>query len=263
MRMRRRSRRSLLQHRSSIWQGSWFGLLVAATSLALASPAGAILVIDDFASDQALTLLSEDAAVSNVAAAVGVAIGDERDIEIERVSGTGGAALDVNGGEPAQGQLLFSVGFATETTLRVVWDGADGVADAVDPAGLGQVDLTDGGAFEAFVIDLDADLETTLSLRVYDASDLTGETWSEATVPVLPTAGDFVLLEVLFTEFTASGPLGPADFTNVGAISVEVSGAPALDFRMASVHVPEPGAAPLAALAALALLVRNRRRGGC
>jgi hypothetical protein len=242
--------------------GWGFGLILVAAPLALAVPAGAILVIDDFGSDQSLTLLAVDSAVANVAAADGVAIGGERDLQIERVSGTGGAELGVNGGTPPQGQLLFSADPETATLMRIVWDGADGIGDAVAPDGLGSVDLSSAGAFDGFVVDVDVDLGTTLSLRVYDASDGSGQTWSQATVPLLPTGGQFVLVEVPFAAFSESGPSGAAAFTNVGAISLEVAGGSALDLRLDSVHVPEPGAAPLAALAGLALLARNRRRGG-
>ncbi len=242
-------------------RGSWRSSLLAAGLLALASPAGAVLPIDDFSSDQSLELSGIFESVDNAAPAP-AALGGERDLEIARASGTGGALVDVNGGDPPQGQLLFSSDVATETILRVVWDGEDASGSLIDFTGLGQVDLSDGGALDAFAVELDSDLATTLSLRVYDASDATGQVWSEATVPVPPTGGQFEILEVLFSGFTDSGPGGAADFANVGAISLEVAGAPALDFRMTDVQVvPEPAAAPLAGLAALALLARQRRRG--
>jgi hypothetical protein len=244
--------------------GSWIrraGLLVAAGSIALAAPAGASLPIDDFSSTQNLGLPSGDASNSSFAPAP-AAIGGERDIEIERGGfGSGGAVVDVNGGDPPQGQLLFSSDIGTSTILRIVWDGEDNDGEQIDFIGLGPVDLSNGGALDAFEIELDSDLATTLSLRVYDESDPTGQVWSEAIVPVLASTGEFELLEVPFTEFTNSGPMGAADFTRVGAIRLEVAGAPALDLRMTSVQlVPESGAAPLAGLAALALLARGRRR---
>lgn len=247
-------------------RGSWIwgvGLVLAAGSLALASPAGAVLLIDDFSSDQALELLTGAASVSSVAPAP-AAIGGERDLEIERVDGTGGAFVDVNGGMPPQGQLLFSSLFETETILRLVWDGEDGDADQIDFDGLDPADLGQGGTLDAFEIEYDADSDTTLSLRVYDASDPTGQTWSAATVPMNETPpATFEFLDVLFMEFTEIGPGGAADFANVGAISLEVAGPPSFDLRFDSIQVvPEPAAASLAGLATLALLARHRRRGG-
>ena len=246
-------------------RGSWFwavGLLVAGGTLALAAPAGAVLPIDDFSSAQTLELTDPSDFTANVAPAP-AAIGGERDLQLERLSGAGGAIVDVNGGIPPQGQLLFSSDIGTSTVLRLVWDGEDNDAEEIDFDGLGSMDLSDGGLLDAFSIELDSDLETTLSLRVYDASDPTGQSWSGATVAVLPTGGQFEILEVLFTELDESGPLGAVDFTNVGAIHLEVAGVPSLDFRLTAVQVvPEPAAASLAGLFTLALLARQRRRGG-
>lgn len=259
------SRRQAIHAGEKPRRGSWFwgiGLLLAAGTLALAAPAGAVLPIDDFSSVQSLELTDPSDSTANVAPAP-AAIGGERDLQLERLSGPGGAIVDVNGGIPPQGQLLFSSDIGTSTILRLVWDGEDNDAEQIDFDGLGAADLSDGAMLDAFAIELDSDLETTLSLRVYDASDATGQTWSGATVAVLPTASQFEILEVLFTELDESGPLGAADFTNVGAIQLEVAGAPSLDFRLTAVQVvPEPAAASLAGLATLALLARQRRRGG-
>ncbi|MCL4686834.1 hypothetical protein KJ059_19005 [Myxococcota bacterium] len=244
-------------------RGSWGSSLLAAGLLALASPAGAVLPIDDFSSDQTLDLLVGEPSVSGVAPAP-AALGGERDLEITRVSGSGTANVNVNGGIPPMGELQFSSEFETETTLRAVWDGEDGVADQVDVGGIGPLDLSQGGTLDAFAIEFFADVPTTLTLRVYNGSDPTGESWSEATVPVASTGGQFATLEVPFSEFTMSGPGGAADFALAGAISLEVTGPPSFDIAMNSVQVvPEPAATPLAGLAALALLARQRRRGEC
>jgi len=144
----------------------------------------------------------------------------------------------------------------------VVWEGEDGVADEIDAAGLGAVDLSEGGTLDRFAIEFDSDLATTLSLRVYDAADPAGASWSEAMVPVVATGGEFMILEVPFAAFTETGPTGAADFTNTGAIALEVVGVSALDLALTSVRVvPEPAAGTLAALTALALLGGRRRRG--
>lgn len=240
---------------------SWpSSLVVMASALMLAVPATASLEIDDFSSDQMLVLLPGEPSASGFAAAPG-AIGGERDLEITRVGSVGGTAdVSVNGG--GQGQLLFSPGINTEAILRVVWDGEDGVADEVDATGLGAVDLSGGGTLDRFAIEFDSDLATTLSLRVYDASDPAGASWSEATmVPVVATGGEFMILEVPFAAFTEIGPTAAADFTNAGAIALEVVGVSALDLALNSVRVvPEPAAGTLVALTALALLGRRRPR---
>ncbi len=238
---------------------SWrSGFAVMASALMFAVPATASLEIDDFSSDQMVTLLPGEASASGFAAAPG-AVGGERDLELTRVGAEGGGAdVDVNGG--GQGQLLFSPGIGTDAILRVVWDGEDGVADEVDATGLGAVDLSEGGTLDAFAIEFDSDLATTLSLRVYDASDPAGTSWSEAMVPVPGTGGAFLVLEVPFAAFAETGPAGAADFTNAGAIALEVVGVPALDLALTSVRVvPEPAAGTLAAVTALALLAGRRR----
>lgn len=232
----------------------------AAGALALASPADAVLPIDDFSSTQMLELTMGAASVASSAPAP-AAIGGERDLEIERVTGSGTATVDVNGGEPPQGQLLFDTPPGTEAILRLVWDGPDGDAEMTAPVGLGQLDLTDGGALDAFEIEFDSDLAITVSLRVYDALDPAGMTWSEATVLVNETPpGTFEFLEVPFTEFTLDGPEGAASFANVGAVHLEIAGPAGFDPALQSVQVvPEPAAASLAGVAALALLAHRRR----
>ncbi len=236
------------------------GLALAVGALALASPAGAVLLIDDFSSDQDLVLPTEGEASVSSSAPAPAAIGGERDLGIERVSEVGGASVDVNAGDPPQGQLQFSSGAGT-TLLRLVWDGPDGNAQTDDFTGLESVDLTDGGALDAFEIELDWDLATEISLRIYNASDPDGETWSEATVLLNErTPGTFEFLEVLFTEFTLNGPAGAGDFANVGAVHLEIEGPAGFDLALQSVQVvPEPAATSLAGLAALALLAHRRR----
>lgn len=233
-------------------------LALAVGTLALASPAGAVLLIDDFSSTQNLVLASEAEFVASSAPALD-AIGGERDLEIKRVTGSGVATVNVNAGD--QGQLLFDSPPATEAILRLVWDGPDGDAQTDDFTGLESVDLTDGGALEAFEIEFDSELTTRFSLRIYDWSDSTGMTWSEATVDVDATpSGTFGFLEIPFTEFSLDGPEGAASFANVGAVSLEIAGPAGFDLALQSVRVvPEPAATSLAGLAALALLAHRRR----
>lgn len=219
------------------------------------------IAIDEFTTPQAASVGTGGVGVATSAVAAPEAIGGERDFEVVRTGGNGAASASADAGEA--GALIFDSGAGTQATLLVAWDGADGSASELDPSGLGGIDLSDGGTLGAFDLVGGADLTAVLLLRVYDAGDATGATWSEAQIEIPGSGGkvEFSSVAAPFAAFVASGPLGPASFANAGAITLAVEGPAGLDFSLASIQVPEPAAAALAAIAALAALARARRSG--
>lgn len=256
-------------------KGRWGLLLLTGAGLvALASPASAQLLVDDFTSGpQALCVgdmpgtlgpcdtTALEGSVSDSAPAP-EALGGERDVTLERIAGTETVRVGID--DEDMGLLALDGGVSSETRTRLVWDGMDMVPEGVTADGLGSggspgLDLRADG-HDAFRLRFSSDLGTPVRLRVYDATDSLGQTWSETEVILQPTE-ELVTQDVLFESFGTEGFSGPADFGRIGAIELEIVGDAGQDLLLDSVQVvPEPGAAPAAALGALVLLAVRRRR---
>lgn len=212
--------------------------------------------IDTFSTPQAVEapLGGPDSALSVVAAPE--AIGGERDVQVLRLSG--GAAMQFQTGFGGQELLSCSAGAGTVGgSCLVLWDGPDGVFP-LDPDGLGGIDLTEGGANDAVALAVRADQAVSFEIQVTRASDAS---FVSATLELPGGDLDF---EERFVPFAAFGPADPAPiFSDVGAITMLIAGAPAFDVLVDDVRVtvPEPGAAGGALVVpVLAVLARGRRR---
>jgi hypothetical protein len=231
------------------------GWLLALGLLVHANAAQAF-VIDSFETDQATSVFAPVGSASNWASGPGI-LGSERDVTLTLASGVGTTAI-ASAGEFAYGHIASSEGSATLT-----WDGSD-ASSSLDAIGLGGVDLTDAGASDGFVMSLlFNDFAASMVLTVYtDAAN-----FSQATAPLpggVPPDPQ-ALLKVLFDDFVVAGGTG-ADFTDVGALSLEIDGSstPALDVSLdyietSHVSVPEPSTA-VSLLSALAAIAWSRRR---
>lgn len=135
------------------------------------------------------------------------------------------------GTEGGEGYLSFGT-IDGGTGQRVVfWDGQGGNSPIVNDTGLGGVDLTQGGLATGFRLDVGADLAGgTAIVRVYsdDGVGGTATRFSTGQVAIGVTDGIATIPEYLpFTAFTATG--GGVDFTRVGAIEFEITGAANVD----------------------------------
>lgn len=230
-------------------------LALAATLLALPATA-AVLVIDDFSTDQGpLTVspLVPPQSDSSSASGAGI-IGGSRDMVLSTDPGTSGVSsfATVTGGIA---QLADNSQFQSDLLFQ--WDGGDNDPNALDHTGLGGVDLTSDNntAFEIGL--LFDDLPATLSMTVWS---IDGNSSSLA----FPATG------LIFTNLSIFIPYalfsGSADFTNVGAIELAITSPTngldiALDYIQTGIEpVPVPAAFWLFASALLGLRLTRRRR---
>ncbi|MDB4694902.1 hypothetical protein OAF47_00375 [bacterium] len=160
-------------------------------------------------------------------------IGGERDLFVNLTSNTGAIQLSVNDttlGLP--GLLVFGSTGQGDGERRVSWDGLDGNAAVIDDTGLGSVDLTDSGAALGLQLQVGADLAGSQAVvRLYSNDGVFGvaNRFSSATLAIPQTGGNVSQKEFLsFSDFAAGGS-GPADFTSVGAIELEITGTANID----------------------------------
>lgn len=192
------------------------------TTVGLRQPTFA-LVIDSFETPQFVTQVGVGSASDAADQTVGDVIGGERDLLITVTSGGGTLNADVDF-SLSGGFSHMAPGLVRGTTL-ITYDGDDDDAVALDPTGLGGLDLSNGGADGAlYVVIPFADHGAGVVITVYtNASNCSTLT---RTVPPGLSAADFPLALIFpFGDFTlAGGCAGLADFSNVGAVTLLVDG---------------------------------------
>jgi uncharacterized repeat protein (TIGR01451 family) len=156
------------------------------------------------------------------------AIGGERDMFVELSSGVGDVEMRVR--HLNRPLLSFSADSGAEGRGVVTWDGPDNDADQLDADGLAGYDLTENGANLGIRLLQGADLPGgLLTLRVYtDAGNFS--TISQA-IPQTPLGTAEVETIFWFSDFAVSAGSG-ADFTDVGAIELEIQGVPSMDAQI-------------------------------
>ena len=182
-----------------------------------------------------------------------VAIGGYRDLALQWVSGDLAFANVLPAGPT--GEFSFTQGTAQGTTA-ITWDGAD------TPGTLSYLlgtDLTSGGGNE-FLLDVSATTGTGVGLTMTVYSDATHA--SQYSTSVVGGFSGSLLLP--YGGFSTLGP-NPADFSNVGAIVLQLNGVghTGSDITFSSVQtatapVPEPSALALAAIG-VAIIGLGRR----
>jgi len=154
------------------------------------------------------------------------ALGGQRDLFVELLSGAGGVELEVN--LLNLGLLTFSNKLDAVGRGVVTWDGPDNDADQLDPIGLGAIDLTENGSnLGVRYILLGGEVSGgVLTMHIYtDAGNYSSV--SQA-IPQMPVGMGEIVMLLRFSDFAVSGGSG-ADFTNVGAIQLEIQGVQKLD----------------------------------
>ncbi|HZF14297.1 MAG TPA: IPTL-CTERM sorting domain-containing protein [Thermoanaerobaculia bacterium] len=199
-------------------RGSVPGLLrTAALACLLIVPAAAraqSITIDSFATGQATQTLTFPPAGSTTSASVSGAgiLGGERDVEVNLAGGVtagNGISAGVAGGLFSHSQDATITG-----TSQLVWDGADGAA-AVNPTGLGGIDLTAAGVQDAFLLNVvSSDLTFTLTIEVWSDAGNASSMTLKVPGPIVSPTGIYIPYSLLTTALGTG-----ADFTHVGAVA--------------------------------------------
>ena len=220
----------------------------AIAGIVFASVANASFIIDPFADTQTLTTSNS----SNVAGSV---IGGNRYASINRTSGTLADSLNVN--TPTVGVLDLSMAAGDSSDMRLLYDGTSNNT-GVSAFALSGIDFTQLGTMSLIRISLESDHTNSVTMKVYtDASN-----FSTATVNYI-NDGAFHDYDTDFASFVATG--AGADFSNVKAFEVTISGVPQQDLQMDSItteanSTPEPSTMLLLGGGLVGLGVFSRRR---
>ncbi len=163
-------------------------------------------------------------------------LGGERDMLVQLTAGTDifSSVSLISGG----GLLRLASDTTVTGNAKIVWDGADGSATAIDPTGLGGVDFTvfNGNTMNGVRLAVGADhANSVVKLKVYtDANH-----WTEFLTTVPESAGGAATKQVTFnfdaTPLNSAG--GGADFANVGAVELTFEGVSAVDGQVSVVDV--------------------------
>lgn len=172
-------------------------------------------LIDDFTipaiPGQGLAVNFAGTPTDNSAATSASAIGGERDMTVTATAGS--ITFEANGvAFPAH--LNYNANFGATGGAEVVWDGADGDATTLDPAGLGGADLTVADA-AGFLFNIGTSQPVTIELIVHSGPG------NSSTATLALTAGAIDTLYLPYTAFTTTTGTG-ADFANVGAIELTI-----------------------------------------
>ncbi len=181
-----------------------FGLTILLSIVTVADSVGQI-TIDDFQTAQAVT----NAGPSLAGPAAGM-LGSYRTGRV--LPGTSTSTANIGGG-----QAEF-VPDAAGGTVVLDWDG-DAASGSYSETGLGSIDLTvDAGLMPQVGFTFDVVSAGPYSVNVVVNTD---ENYASA-LPAAGTGPESVTL--LFADFASAGPSGPADFTDVGAVLIQLSG---------------------------------------
>lgn len=260
--------------------------LVAAASAVLLSagvPAHAGVIIDLFDGGVTQTVQTGTVGVGGTdwsqtgPYASNSVIGQYRDMSITKLSDQVSPAGSITTFTAAGGVLDLSNPTGNTSMGVVTWDGinnAGAMGANVDTSGLGGLDLTAGGANALLASIVAADLGFDYKIRVWDMSGNWSVLSSLVVEKVLP--GDGASADYQFSWFNlASGDYflgglpfnisrnGIVDFTNIGALQLELSNASeiSVDLAIGKIEtIPEPGTLALVGAALFGVAAVGRRR---
>ncbi len=193
------------------------GIVVLALAL-LATTAHAAVSIDTFDDGaQSLEAKASPTKVSGTATPSG-AIGNVRDVTVERVGGSGSVKIDIDLGD--SNKLSYSSDDGTTGKTWIAWDGDADNGGAENPVyNVMNVNLTTGGANGIYFALLSSDQESTIRFTVWEYSS--GDTAYKDIN--LPNVGQDTRCE-FYVPYSSFENSGAVDFASVGAIQLFIDG---------------------------------------
>ena len=169
------------------------------------------------------------------------AVGGARDMFVQLTSAHGSVSLGADSTTPDA--LDFSTSFGAVGIGQITWQGQATGAWATapglmrNPTGLNHLDLTSAGASTGIEPTLGADHAGTAVLTIYT----NGGDSSSATIAIPDPTNGATTQQVFvpFSSFATAAGSG-ADFTNVGAIQLVLSGPAAMDAEVANIDAVGP-----------------------
>lgn len=215
------------------------------------------LVIDSFDTHQVITLTTPGTASSSVTSFSGDILGNERDMEVQLISGSGVKTEANLGGFSILDQSQNAKSTAITT---LTWDGIDN-SPALNATGLGGIDITQAGTNNGVSISvLFDDLPAGLDISIYTDSG----NWSKYSINLPGLIFDTPQISsILFSNFITQAGSG-ANFSNVGAIKLIIDGSlfggTDMQFDNFVTVVPEPSIILLLSGALLITLGIRKRK---
>jgi len=198
--------------------GAAFPWLTAGGGIAAAEPQP--IIIDDFSTPQAEIAIFQPGTRSASAVTSAGILGGARVISAEHTGTTTANSFFWVGVK--DGYYYSSRQINGQGNGAIWWHGNTNT-ETLNPTGLGGVDLTGGGYWNGFAIVAGRNgMQNNVVVTVYtDGTHYSTTSFMPPFTPVNSEPHDTVRLP--FAGFTAAGPDGGADFSNVGAITITFS----------------------------------------
>ena len=200
------------------------------------------VVIDSFSTTtQSATAAYPSGTTGDSYASATDAVGGGRDMFVQLTSVHGSVTLGADSTTPDA--LDFTTGPGAVGIGQVTWQGQATGAYATapglmrNPTGLNHLDLTSSGAATGIELTVGASRAATATLKIYtDAND-----WSSATI-IFQTRATARPLKRCMCPLRTSPPAAGtgADFTNVGAIQLQITGPAATEGQVADIGAVGP-----------------------
>lgn len=235
--------------------GTIIGLCAAATATAILgggnAQAASFFTIDNFDSFQQVSKGGNNGAIptpqplpanlSNQSSYDSAILGGYRDLNLKSVTGTN--LNKVAKGIVEDGALSWNNDSSVSSTLEITWDGNDSATTlnktGLQVSGIGQ-DLTLNEALNGiFIAVIDEDLKLQITLDVYTNANNWSRITSSEQNYVLVKEGELEGYYFNFADFIVKAGEG-ADFSNVGAMQMTLTGPTSIDADVQFVQASVP-----------------------